>query len=103
MSAPTYRFTTPLWEWGGRASWFFVTVPEAASDEIDEITTLTAGGFGSVRVRVTVGATTWMTSLFPSKQEAAYVLPIKRAVRAAEGLEPGHDVDVAIELADHSV
>ena len=102
MSTPTYRFTAPLWEWGGRASWFFVTVPEAASDEIDEITTLTAGGFGSVRVQVTVASTTWMTSLFPSKQEAAYVMPIKKAVRVAEGLEPGDDVAVMIELAHHS-
>ena len=64
MSAPTYRFSAPLWEWGGRASWFFVTVPEAASDEIDEITTLTAGGFlswylGLVVIVPLIGHATW--------------------------------------------
>ena len=72
-----------------------------ASDEIDEITTLTAGGFGSVRVRVTVGSTSWMTSLFPSTREAAYVLPVKKAVRTAEGLALGAEVAATIELVHH--
>ena len=89
-----------LWEWDAKASWYFVTVPPEISDEIDEITTGSTGGFGSVRVRVTIGSTTWMTSLFPSTQEEAYVLPIKRPVRTAEGIDVGDRVALQIELAN---
>ena len=96
--APTYTFTAALWEWDAKASWYFVTVPDDISDEIDDRTSTSSAGFGSVRVRVTVGHTTWMTSLFPSKQEAAYVMPVKKAVRTAERLEPDGEVTVTIEL-----
>lgn len=96
--AVRYHFSAELWEWDAKASWFFVTVPDDISDEIDEITSGATGGFGSVRVSVTVGETNWKTSLFPSKQAEAYVLPIKRPVRTAEGIEPGDRFELHIEL-----
>lgn len=55
-------------------------------------------GFGSVRVEVTVGPTTWCTSIFPSKESGSYVLPVKKAVRAAAEAEEGDDVDVELVL-----
>lgn len=94
----TFEFTADLWEYGGEASWFFVTVPEDQSDEIaDQVPQRT--GFGSVRVDVTLGASNWSTSLFPARDLGAYVLPVKRAVREREGLEHGDSVDVVISLA----
>lgn len=90
------RFTTELWAYEGKAAWHFVTVPPDLSDEVRDA----AGdrrGFGSVRVRVTVGATSWTTSVFPSK-DGTYVLPVKSAVRRAERLEAGDPVDVRLEL-----
>jgi hypothetical protein len=53
-----------------------------------------------VRVRVTIGSSTWSTSVFPDKQREAYVLPIKKAVRTKEGIAVGDVVTVAIELVD---
>ncbi len=94
----TYRFTAPLWRWKGDSAWHFVTLPFDQSDEIDERTTTTHGGFGSVKVRVTVGGTTWTTSLFPSSEQKSYILPVKAAVRKAEALTEGHPVMVALEL-----
>ena len=94
-----YRFTVPLWEHIGEASWHFVTVPEDTSDEIKAITD--GGprrGFGSVRVEVAAGPTTWRTSIFPSAQTGCYVLPMKKAVRAAAKIEAGDDVTVALRL-----
>ena len=88
MSA-RYEFTASLWLWKDDSSWWFVTVPEAVSDEIEHIHGASAGGFGSIKVEVTVGATTWRTSLFPSSEQRAYVLPMKKAVRTAEALEEG--------------
>jgi hypothetical protein len=99
---PAYDFAAPLWEWDAKASWFFVTVPVEISDEIDARTHGLTNGFGSVRVRVRIGGSEWMTSLFPDSTQQAYVLPIKKAVRVAEGIAPGDEVRVRIDLADFS-
>ena len=93
-----FAFSADLWEWGGKASWYFVSLPEAIADKIEERFGRTAGGFGSVRVEVTVGGTTWKTSLFPSNAERTYVLPVKKAVRNAEGLDDGSPVAVTISV-----
>lgn len=93
-----YQFTAPLWRWKGDSAWHFVTLPFDQADEIDERTTATQGGFGSVKVRATVGRTTWTTSLFPSSGQESYILPMKAAVRKAEGLAEGDAVAVTLEL-----
>ena len=94
----TWAFEATLWRWRD-GSWHFVTVPQQVSDEVDEAVGDATGGFGSVRVRVQVGGTTWRTSLFPSAEQAAYVLPVKKAVRTAEGLVEGRPVRVVLALA----
>lgn len=93
----TWEVSAPVWRWPG-GNWFFLTVPDAVSDEIAEVSEGTAGGFGSVRVEVTCGATTWRTSLFPSSSAQAYVLPVKKAVRDAQGLGDGTMAQVRIRL-----
>lgn len=94
-----FRFTSPLWEWEAQGGWFFVTLPEAASADIREVPRMPRG-FGSVRVRVTVGASTWSTSVFPDSKRGSYVLPVKKSVRTAEGLEHGEEVTVQLEVLD---
>ena len=54
-------------------------------------------GFGSVKVTVSLGESTWQTSLFPNK-DGSWFLPIKKPVRVAEGLIDGDDVEVELEL-----
>ena len=95
----TWEVSAPVWQWPS-GNWFFLTVPDDVSDEIAEVTEGTAGGFGSVRVEVTCGATTWRTSLFPSSSAHAYVLPMKRSVREAEGLTEGSTAYVRLRLLD---
>ena len=92
-------FDAELWLWDARRndSWTFVSLPAEATEEIRDH----AGaprGFGSVPVRATVGGTTWTTSIFPDSGRDGYVLPIKRAVRSAEGLEVGDTASVTVEL-----
>lgn len=95
-----FEFSSPLWEWSTQgASWFFVTLPEEASEDLREIP-LKPRGFGSIRVRVTVGGSTWLTSVFPDSRTGGHWLPIKKAVRVAEGLEDGEPVQVRLELVD---
>ena len=96
------EFEAELWLWQARRpeSWTFVSLPADVSEEIRELTGGQARGFGSVRVRVTVGGSVWTTSIFPGSGQAAYVLPVKRAVRKAEALDTGDTVSVTVELVD---
>jgi hypothetical protein len=99
--AVVVAFQAELWRWDARRddSWTFVSVPREPSEDIRD----QAGAsrtFGSVRVRATVGDTTWTTSVFPDSGRGCYVLPIKRAVRRAEGLDEGDQVTVTVELMD---
>jgi len=82
-----------------KTSWVFVAVPPDDADAIDDVTSLT-GGFGSVKVNVQVGKTSWSTSLFPSKELETYVLPLKKAVRTAEGIEVGKPVEITVEVVN---
>ena len=100
MGTHRYTFRAELWRYKGDSAWHFVTLPFETADEIDELTTTTQRGFGSVRVHVTIGGSTWSTSLFPATSAESYVLPVKKTVRVAEGLEAGDPVDVEIVLAD---
>jgi len=96
------EFDAELWIWDARKadSWVFVSLPAGASEEIRELTDGTRRGFGSVRVRVTVGDSTWSTSIFPDSASGRYVLPIKRLVRKAQELEAGDVATVKVELVD---
>jgi len=95
------KFDAELWIWDARRaeSWTFVSLPAEASEEIRELADGPRRGFGSVRVRVTVGGSTWKTSIFPDSARG-YVLPIKRAVRTAEDLNAGDVATVTVELID---
>ncbi len=94
-------FDAELWIWDARRadSWTFVSLPAEASEDIREHSDGTPRGFGSVRVRATIGASTWTTSIFPSAQ-GNYVLPVKRAIRKAEAIEAGDTAAVTVELID---
>jgi len=94
-----YRFITELWVHEGENPWYFVTLPPDQSDEIEALSAPSRRGFGSVRVHVTIGASTWSTSLFPDSRAGAYVLPIKQKVRLGERLQVGESVAVSLRLA----
>lgn len=93
-----YTFSAPLWEWESTTSWYFISLPDDDADDIDERFGRTAGGFGSIRVEVTIGASTWRTSLFPSTSEKTYLLPIKKAIRRAEHLDAGTIAEVHLTV-----
>lgn len=94
----SFDFEAPLWE--STASWYFLTVPIDASDEIAARMDGFSRGFGSVRVRVRIGGSEWATSVFPDSKRGAYILPVKKAVRVAEGLSAGVVARVHLELVE---
>ena len=77
-------------------SWRFITLPKAQSRELRAMFDGSLG-FGSLPCTVTIGATTWRTSVFWSKA-AGYMLPVKAGVRKAEGLADGARVEYALEV-----
>jgi hypothetical protein len=95
-----FEFTAAVWLHPGAEGWHFVTVPPDVSDDISGLTAGVRRGFGSVRVAVTVGRTTWRTSVFPDAKAGTYLLPMKKEVRRAENLTAGDDVHARLELVD---
>jgi hypothetical protein len=95
-------FDAELWVWDARRddSWTFVSLPADVSEEIRELTEGPRRGFGAVAVRVALGGSTWKTSIFPDSKRGCYVLPVKRAVRKAEGFDLGDIMSISVELVD---
>lgn len=94
-----YDFTAGLFRWTeGNGVWFFVALPPDISDAIEATDSGPRAGLGSVPVEVTVGSTRWTTSIFPDSKRATYVLPMKKAVREAEGLTEDEPVEVQITV-----
>ena len=92
------EFDADVWVSAGEARWHFVTLPIPCAHEVAEASEGMRNGFGSVRVRATIGSTTWETSIFPDTKADSFVLPCKKAVRKAEDLEEGDRVSVTLEL-----
>lgn len=84
-----YKLRGKVWLYPGPAAWHFVSVSKKASQEIREIIGEGYRGFGSVPVKVTVGQTSWQTSIFPDKKSGTYLLPLKAKVRKQENIKDG--------------
>jgi hypothetical protein len=95
VDGSVFEFTSELELHPGGAGWYFVTLPAEVADDIDEMVGERAG-FGSIPVEVTVGLSTWKTSIFPDKQRATFVLPVKKAIRQQEDLEADSLVTVRL-------
>lgn len=96
-----FEFDGEVFIWDARTDteWFFAAVPPELSTEIREIPR-PQRGFGSVRVRACIGGSTWDTSIFPSQELDGYVLPLKQAVRKAEGIVVDESVTIRLEILD---
>lgn len=94
------RFEGDVFRWEARSDsdWYFVALPPELSDDIRETQTFRRG-FGGVRVEASIGASTWRTSIFP-QAGGVYVLPLKRAVRDAESIDPGATIEVDLVVLD---
>jgi hypothetical protein len=90
------EFDGEIWYWRGPAPWFFVTVPIEECHEIAAASSLVSYGWGVIPVTARIGATGWKTSLFP--RDGRYLVPVKAAVRRAEGLAVGDTVTVSLGI-----
>ena len=92
----SWTFEAELWSSESFATWAFVGLPPDVGDDV-RLLSGPPTGFGSVRVEVDLGTSTWRTSVFPDKARG-YVLPVKSAVRRREDLELGDRVELTLAL-----
>ena len=92
----SWTFEAELWASESVGSWVFLTLPPDVGDDVRMLSG-PPRGFGSVRVEVNLGTSTWRTSVFPDKART-YVLPVKSVVRRREGLEVGDRVELTLVL-----
>jgi hypothetical protein len=90
------EFTGEVWHWRGPAPFHFVTVPDDEGAQLSEVAPAVTYGWGMVPVRARIGTTEWRTALWP--KDGGYLVPVKDAVRRAEGIELGDTVTVHLTV-----
>lgn len=95
MGAVELEFSGEIVEWRGPAPFYFVPLPPVESDLVDEVKADVAY-WGVIPVTARLGKTSFSTSMFPHEQ--TYFLPLKDAVRRAEGVELGDIVDISLRV-----
>lgn len=95
LIAVELNFVAPLVEWRGPAPHHFVPLPEDEADLVDQVKAEIAY-WGVVPVRAWIGGSEFTTAMFP--RDNTFFLPIKAAIRAAEDIELGDQVEVRLTL-----
>ncbi len=98
--------TAPLWRWTGGANggtWYFMTITGPDADALSATALMRkleglGRGFGSLKVKARIGESSFATSVFPSKADGGWLLPVKAAVRKAEAIGEGDRVTVELEF-----
>lgn len=80
------------------SAWRFLALPVKEGKEIKEKYGKRAKGWGSLPVSVTIGRTSWDTSIFPDKKSGTYVLPLKAKIRKAEDIADDASVRFSLTL-----
>ena len=89
-----FAFVGRVIEWRGPSPYYYAEVPLPVSEDIAEVARSVSYGWGAVPVDGRIGDTPFSTSLFP--KDGRYLVPLRDAVRQAEGI--GVNDRVAVEL-----
>ena len=90
------EFSGDIWYWRGPAPFHFVTVPDAGCGALESASAEVSYGWGMIPVTVRIGRTEWTTSLWP--KDGRYIVPLKTAVRKAEGIDVGDTVTITLAV-----
>jgi Domain of unknown function (DUF1905) len=98
-----YELSGPVWLWNfEKGSWHFFTIEKAIADEIHFAQKLKQmgqrRGFGSIKVRVTIGDSIFQTSIFPNSKDETYVLPLNAKVRKAQNIDSQSIINLKLEF-----
>ena len=90
-----WTFSGRLIEWRGPSPYYFVPMTDEDSEDLKQA----ARGleyWGQVAVDAAIGETSFRTALFP--KDGRYLLPVRQAVRLAEGIGENDVVSVRLRL-----
>ena len=93
-----FKIKAKVWLYPGMAGWHFVTIPQKDSSQIKKTFSVIKRGWGSLPVLVTIGKTSWTTSIFPDKKADAYLLPLKAAIRKKEKIRDEDSITFTLEI-----
>ena len=91
-----FTFSGAVWEWRGPAPYHFVSVPLEIANEIKQLASAVTYGWGMIPVSGKIGSTSFSTSLWA--KNGTYAVPLKDAVRKAEGISICDMVSVKLAL-----
>jgi hypothetical protein len=84
-----------VWQYPGPGGWHFVNLNRRDSKRIRDFPLAKTVAWGYVRVKATIGKTTWDTTLFPGKN-GIYMIAIKAVVRKKENIRLDDMVQIKI-------
>lgn len=93
-----FKLKSKIWVYPGMAGWHFLTLPKTQAQKITKIFGVLKRGWGSLKVKVNIGKTTWETSIFPDSKTKSYLLPLKAEIRKRENLKAGQTVKFTLEI-----
>ena len=94
-----FTVTGKVWRYEGAGAWHFVYVPKDLSQKIkDGARNKRKAGFHFVRVKATIGKTSWNTSLLPTK-DGPYLIAVKADVQKKEDIADGDTIKIDCVLS----
>lgn len=93
-----WTFEGPVIYWRGPAPFYFVPLPDHVLDDLAPVANELTYGWGCIPATVTIGDTTFTTSMIP--KDGGFLVPVKVAVRRAEGIEEGDMVAARLQVGD---
>jgi hypothetical protein len=96
----SYKIQSKIFKWEGKGAWFFIRIEKEIAENIKDNFGMYSRSWGSLPVNVTIGSSTWKTSIFPDK--GTYLLPIKSQIRKSEQIEESQTLNTKLEIAIES-
>lgn len=82
----SFRFKSAIWRWPGDSNIFFVSLDKKISEKIRSAYSCKVYGPGFIKINIKLKGFSWNTSLFYSKKEGVYFIPIKKKIRSSVGI-----------------
>ncbi|AQT82337.1 hypothetical protein B1R94_28480 [Mycolicibacterium litorale] len=95
-----WEFEAEVFQWRGPAPYFFVATPPDVDDFLHTHHGELTYGWGVIPAQVRIGGTEATTSLMP--KDGVYLVPMKIALRRAEGVDDGDRVHLRLRVGSPS-
>lgn len=95
-----WEFEAEVFQWRGPAPYFFVATPPDVDDFLHAHHSELTYGWGAIPAEVGIGGTEVATSLLP--KDGVYLVPLKVALRRAEGIDDGDRVRVRLHVGQQN-